>query len=164
MPAGPRRSAAPDADPDAVAARAKSARFALLAPLAAALLAHAGPMGGEFVYDDTKVFVDRSALAAGDWWSAAFGAWHQPLANRPFTCLTFAWQPTFGSVVAAYRLGNLVLHVLCALLVFGVVRRCLLAPNLAGRFAPATAARLAAVIAGLWACHPLGTDAVVYIT
>ncbi|MBL8729152.1 MAG: tetratricopeptide repeat protein, partial [Planctomycetes bacterium] len=46
----------------------------------------------------------------------------------------------------------------------GVVRRCLLAPNLAGRCTASRATWSAAAIATLWACHPLGVDAVAYVT
>ncbi|MBL8729920.1 MAG: hypothetical protein JNM25_15950, partial [Planctomycetes bacterium] len=95
---------------------------AIVLPIAAALLAYAGSLGGGFVFDDYKVFVDRPLLVKGDWWEAAFGTWHMPLANRPLVCATFALQPTFGLPLAtAYRIGNLALHIVCALLVLGVV-------------------------------------------
>jgi tetratricopeptide (TPR) repeat protein len=139
--------------------------LALALPIVAALLCYLNALGGSYVFDDTMVFEEGSAMARGDWWQVAFGSVHTPLANRPFTCLTFAWNPTLaGSLVVGLRTVNLLLHLANALLVLGVVRRCLLAPNLAGRFAPAVATWAAAATATLWACHPLAVDSVTYIT
>ena len=139
--------------------------LALLLPILVALLAYAESLDGGWIFDDLAVFVEGSAMAKGHWWSVAFGTAHTPLANRPFTCWTFAVNPTVaGSVVMGLRVGNLLLHVANALLLLGVVRRCLLAPNLSGRFTAARATWLATAVATLWACHPLGVDAVAYVT
>ena len=52
---------------------------------------------------------------------------------------------------------------LCALLVFGVVRRTLDGPGLKARFG-ARSANLAFAVALLWTLHPLNTEAVNYVT
>jgi tetratricopeptide (TPR) repeat protein len=139
--------------------------LALALPIAAALLAYAGAIGGEFVFDDLPSFVDNTASSCGDWWEMAFGNTQTPLSNRPFVCWTFAINPAIGgSLATGYRAGNLLIHVANALLVLAVLRRCLLSPNLAGRFPPERAGWFAIAVATWWACHPLGTDAVAYAT
>ncbi|HEX5054705.1 MAG TPA: hypothetical protein VFZ65_23215, partial [Planctomycetota bacterium] len=64
----------------------------LLAPLGAvlvaALIAWWGVWRFDFVFDDGPAIQDNAALAAGDWWRAAFGTVHTPLANRPLACLS----------------------------------------------------------------------------
>ncbi|MBL8749917.1 MAG: tetratricopeptide repeat protein [Planctomycetes bacterium] len=151
----------PTASTTSPAVSARLRWLAALAPLVAAWLAYGGSLGGGFVYDDFKVFVDYPGLTRGDWWDAAFGPVHMPLANRPLACLSFAWNPTFGgSVASGYRVVNLGLHGVCALLLFSVTRRTLLT----NRTADSRATGLACVVATLWACHPLGCDAVAYIT
>ena len=58
---------------------------------------------------------------------------------------------------------NLVLHFCTAMLLWGLVRRTLCLPYFGGRFERA-AEWLALATAGLWALHPLQTEAVIYAT
>ncbi|HEX5053638.1 MAG TPA: tetratricopeptide repeat protein, partial [Planctomycetota bacterium] len=119
----------------------------------------------DFVFDDGPAIQDNAALAAGDWWRAAFGTVHTPLANRPLACLSLvvdAWL--FGPGPFGPHVGNLLLHLANSALLFALVRATLLAPNLAARFDRGRATRFATVLAMLWAVHPLGTDAVAYAT
>ncbi|MCY2930736.1 MAG: tetratricopeptide repeat protein [Planctomycetota bacterium] len=62
----------------------------------------------------------------------------------------------------SYHAVNLCIHILAALTLFGIIRRTLQRPALAGRFGPA-AVPLAGAIGLLWAVHPLQTMAVTYI-
>lgn len=135
-----------------------------LVPVLAAIACYGSFLGGNWIFDDTTIFVEGSAMDHGDWWQVAFGAAHTPLANRPFTCLTFAWNPAIGgTLVSSLRTGNLVIHVLNALLLFGIVRRTLLTrPSTA--WGATSAAWTASALATVWAGHPLGVDAVSYIT
>jgi tetratricopeptide (TPR) repeat protein len=136
-----------------------------LLPALAALLAYGGALDGDFVYDDHGSVFGNPRVALGDWWGMAFGPDHTSLANRPFACLTIVANHALRGMDAwSFRVGNLVLHIGCAWLLLGVVRRCLLAPNLHGRCTAARATWTAAAVATLWACHPLGADAVTYIT
>ena len=96
------------------------------------------------------------------------GAWSQPrntpLAGRPVAGLTFALNFAANEVDApAYRATNIAIHIACALLLFGLVRRTLSLPRLEPRFGGA-ASDLAFAAALLWVVHPLTTDAVTYIT
>ena len=96
------------------------------------------------------------------------GAWSQPrntpLAGRPVAGLTFALNFAANEVdAAAYRATNIAIHIACALLLFGLVRRTLALSQLHARFGGA-ASNLAFAIALLWVVHPLTTDAVTYVT
>ena len=96
------------------------------------------------------------------------GAWSQPrdtpLAGRPVAALTFAVNFAASGVdPAAYRATNIAIHIACALLFFGLLRRTLFLPRLNSRFGGA-ATDLAFAAALLWAVHPLTTDAVTYVT
>ncbi|MFY9342466.1 MAG: tetratricopeptide repeat protein [Planctomycetota bacterium] len=133
--------------------------------LAAGLFAWWGTWGFGFKFDDGPAIVANDALLAGDWWTAAFGGKHQPLANRPFTCWSLAldfaiWGPgPFGP-----HFGNVVLHLCNGVLLLLLANAALRAPNLAGHFPPVQARRLALAIATVWLVHPLATDAVAYAT
>lgn len=147
----------------------KPAPFVAVLPyllvVAAGWFACHGTWNGEWVYDDVDAIAQNRALLAGDWWNAAFGAHHQPLANRPFSCLSLAVDfAMFGTGPFGPHLGNFVLHLANALLVLLVVRRCLLAKALAGRFSFERATWLATAIAAVWVVHPLTADAVCYAT
>jgi protein O-mannosyl-transferase len=76
-----------------------------------------------------------------------------------------------GIAVRGYHAMNLAIHVLASLTLFGIVRRTLLRPAMAGAPAtsrltqnPAAAATvLGFAIALIWALHPLQTEAVTYV-
>lgn len=140
-------------------------RLLLLVPLAAALLAFWGTQDGGFVFDDHASIRDNAAIRSGDFLGAAFGERHSPVANRPLPCLLLALDHrAAGLEPLRYRLVNLLLHLANVGLLFFVVRQALLASNLRGRFTPQRAGALALVVTTLWAVHPLGVDAVAYVT
>ena len=62
-----------------------------------------------------------------------------------------------------YHATNLLIHLLAALMLYGVVRRTLLRTEVCGNRRVESATWLAAMIAALWAVHPLDTQAVTYI-
>ena len=64
-----------------------------------------------------------------------------------------------GTVV--YRVTNVLLHVLCGLLLFGIVRRTMSLASF-GEWANASAVTVALVSAGLWLLHPIQSEAVDY--
>src|SRR5687768_10245584 len=93
--------------------------------VAAGLFAWWGVWAFDFKFDDNVMRADP-ALVHGDWWGVAFGERHQPLSNRPLACLSLAldhalWGPgPFGP-----HLGNVVLHLVNALLVLALARAAL---------------------------------------
>ena len=63
----------------------------------------------------------------------------------------------------SYHVFNLVVHLLAGLALFGVMRRTLTMPRLAGRFSEGNATALAFCTALLWTLHPLQTESVTYV-
>ncbi len=119
-------------------------------------------LSAPFIFDDEVAVVANPAIRS------ISGAWSQPrdtpLAGRPVAALTFAINFAASDVdPAAYRATNIAIHIACALVFFGLLRRTLLLPRLKSRFGGA-ATDLAFGAALLWAVHPLTTDAVTYIT
>jgi tetratricopeptide (TPR) repeat protein len=83
---------------------------------------------------------------------------------RPVVDLTFAANYALGGLhVPGYHLVNLAVHLLAALTLFGILRRTLTLPALAGRFDENTAAWLGFCAALIWMLHPLQTEAVTYL-
>jgi len=85
------------------------------------------------------------------------------VAGRPLASLSLAINYALGGLdVRGYHLWNVAVHAGCASAIFGIVRRSLELPRIAGRFGRRSAT-LAFVIAVIWAVHPLNTEAVDYI-
>src|SRR5262249_10115639 len=95
--------------------------------------------------------------------AALFADRESPLAGRSLVNLSFAMNyAVAGLDPALYHAVNIAIHVGCALLLWGLVRR-------TSRFAWADvdqgrATWLATACALLWAVHPLNTEAVDYVT
>jgi Tfp pilus assembly protein PilF len=119
-------------------------------------------LSAPFIFDDQVAIVDNPAIRS------ISSAWSQPrntpLAGRPVAGITFALNfAAHGTDPAAYRATNILIHIACALLLFGLARRTLALPRLPPEVGRASSG-LAFVIALLWVVHPLTTDAVTYIT
>ena len=85
------------------------------------------------------------------------------VAGHPLVSLSLAINYALnGTEVWGYHAVNLAIHILAALVLFGIVRRTLLRPRMRDRFgSAATALALAATL--VWAVHPLQTASVTYI-
>src|SRR5262249_26646515 len=70
-------------------------------------------------------------------------------------------DPSGESATVVYRVTNVLLHVFCGLLLFGVVRRTMSLDAL-GEWANSNAGPVALISAGLWLVHPIQSDAVDY--
>jgi Flp pilus assembly protein TadD len=83
--------------------------------------------------------------------------------GRPVVNLSLAVNWAVGQdSVRGYHVLNLAIHLVAGLLLFGVVRRTLLLPRLAGRLGRgATGIALAAAL--VWTVHPLQTESVTYV-
>src|SRR5262249_22313291 len=87
-----------------------------------------------------------------------------PVAGRPLVNLSFAINYAIGGLnETGYHVLNIGLHIGCALLLFGIVRRTLSGPKLQARFGESANAS-AAIVALLWMLHPLQSEVVDYIT
>jgi hypothetical protein len=123
---------------------------------------YANSLSAPFIFDDQLAIVENPAIRTIA--RAATQPANTPLAGRPIAGLSFALNYAATELdPAAYRATNIVVHIACALLLFGIVRRMLSLP----RFGPVFTRRapdLALAVALLWAVHPLATDAVTYVT
>lgn len=87
-----------------------------------------------------------------------------PTSGRPLVNLSFAVNYAFGGLMSwGYHFVNLMLHWFSAVLAWAILRRTLRLPYFHGRYDLA-ADWLAVATASLWAIHPLGTEAVIYVT
>jgi protein O-mannosyl-transferase len=133
-----------------------------LAIVAVVAIAYHNSLGVPFLLDDHINVVDNDSIRSFT------TAWSPPnetyTAGRPILNLSFALSYALhGQSPAGYHAGNVLIHALAALTLFGVVRRLLRGPLLAAHFA-ATAEPLAAAAALVWAAHPINCESVTYIS
>jgi protein O-mannosyl-transferase len=121
-------------------------------------LAYINTLPNAFVFDDEPWILDnpriRSLANVGEMLTAT---------NRPVLDLTLALNFAVGGEnPVGYHLVNLSIHVLAALVLYGLVRRTLLLPRFNGRFKD-SAPWLSGAAAMLWLLHPLNTQSVTYV-
>ncbi len=136
-------------------------------PLAAAVLlvaaaaAYWNSLAVPFLFDDLSTIVDNPALGSPG--AALAPAFNVTTTGRPVLNLTFALNHAIsGRAVWSYHAGNLLIHALAGLVLFGLVRRTLRLPLSAGRAGP-DAFSSALLVAALWLLHPLQTESVTYV-
>ena len=141
----------------APAPRADGAAWALAAALAAAVAAgDSRTLSVPLLFDDDTSVADNPTLRhlAAALWPPA-GA---TVSGRPVLNLSFAANyAVSGTDVWSYHVANLGIHILSALVLFGILRRTL-APTLGTR-----ASGIGFAAALLWALHPLLTESVTYV-
>jgi tetratricopeptide (TPR) repeat protein len=134
----------------------------VLATLCAA--AYANTLHAPFIFDDFFTIVNNPSVRRlwplSDVTAATFPA----LWGRPLLGLSLKINYALGGYnVVGYHLFNLLVHLLNAMLAFGILRRTL------GKFPNANVDReettwLALAVAALWMVHPLATESVTYVT
>jgi tetratricopeptide (TPR) repeat protein len=131
----------------------------------AGALAYSNSWSGPFVFDDElSVTYNASIRQLGHPVQVLFPEQDSSVAGRPLVNLSFAINYAIGGMdVRGYHAWNIALHLLCALVVFGVVRRTLQLPTLATRWGP-RAIPLALATALIWMLHPLNSEVVNYLT
>ncbi len=86
------------------------------------------------------------------------------MSARPLVNLSLAVNYHFGQLdPAGYRVFNIVVHLMSALLLWGIVGRTLRLAYFQGRF-DGSAGPLGFCVALIWSLHPLATEAVAYVT
>ena len=110
-----------------------------------------------FIFDDRFHIVENTRIR--ELWPP----WPYLLhSSRPVIYLSVALNYAFGRLdPVGYHLFNLGVHILAALLLYGVLRRTFLSPRLRQSFAE-NAGWLAGFIALIWLVHPLATESVTY--
>jgi tetratricopeptide (TPR) repeat protein len=125
----------------------------------AGALVYANSLSGVFTFDDEVSVVGNSSIRSlSD--SLTPPERGEPVAGRPLVNLTFAINYAAGGLdVRGYHIVNVALHIACALLLFGLVRRAL-----TGHLPPSTGQHVAFAAALIWVVHPLNTEAVNYVS
>ena len=168
----------------------RGARATFAAALALVLIGiavYSSSFRGVFVWDDITCIVENPHIRSV--WPLT-GSMSAPpdvgLTGRPVASLTLAlnyalapadardvmkpgWEGAppelserFYRNVWGYHAGNLAIHLLAALALFGVVRRSLTIGRLRARFGGASTV-LAFLVALIWLVHPLHTESVTYV-
>ncbi|GAB4242286.1 MAG: hypothetical protein OHK005_06010 [Candidatus Methylacidiphilales bacterium] len=123
---------------------------------------YANSFGGIFVFDDYPSILHnpflRDLSQASHWFTAPTDT---TMAGRPLGALSIAITVWLGGFRTwPFHLGNIALHVINSLLVFGIARRLF---ELADQPLIGGNHRAAFFAALLWAVHPIQTNAVTYI-
>lgn len=131
--------------------------------VALVILAYLPGLRGGFAFDDYHTIVENAVLDVQhlDFTTlldaALSGAGTGPLA-RPLAMLSFAANRSLGGLEPwPFKLTNLAIHALNALLVWALLRRLL------SSLAPHAPASLAWLVAALWAVHPINLTSVLYV-
>ncbi|MGO9245281.1 MAG: tetratricopeptide repeat protein [Verrucomicrobiia bacterium] len=142
----------------------KTQKLVPLLLVIAGLLAYHNSLRGAFIFDDPTSISEnpyiRHLWPIRDAMSAPQGT---TVSGRPVVCLTLALNYAVGGWnVWGYHALNLTVHLLSALVLFGILRRTFEGATLRDRFGGA-AVWLAAAITLIWEVHPLQTESVTYI-
>lgn len=137
-------------------------RLALLTLVVVGLITYVSCLSSDFVFDDV-LYIDASTLnlRSLNWLAPDTDL---PIKGRPLVGLTFVANYAFGKASPeGYHAFNMAVHLLCAVALFGVVRRTML------RFRPCEGREvqttgLAFTVAAIWMVHPLQTECVNYVS
>jgi tetratricopeptide (TPR) repeat protein len=126
---------------------------------------YSNTLSNPFVFDDRLSVVENPSIRhLFDIRDVLSPERELPVAGRPLVNLSFAVTYALaGLAVPAYHIGNIALHIACALVLLGIVRRTLVLPTIPPRLSRA-AEPLSFAIALTWLVHPLNTEAVDYVT
>jgi tetratricopeptide (TPR) repeat protein len=145
--------------------------FAFAALVISIALVYGRALDAPFFFDDHAAITNNASIRT--LWPLIGAEAHRgplnpmqelPTSSRPLVNFSFALNYHFGGLnPVGYHVVNVVIHFLCAILLFAIVRRMLRLAWFGGRFDSA-AGWLALAAALLWSLHPLNTEAVIYIT
>jgi tetratricopeptide (TPR) repeat protein len=121
-------------------------------------------LDGPFLFDDHDAILgNRHIRALWPPWEAMSAPPQTAVSSRPVISFSLALNHAFGGLdVRGYRIVNLAVHVLCACLLFAIIRRTLQRPTLPPRLGRASHP-LALSSALLWLVHPLQTECINYV-
>ncbi len=145
--------------------RAESApRWPVAALLLAGAIVWANSFAGAFVNDDRgSIVVNPGVRRIWPLWESMQAPLDGAAAGRPLVGWSVAVNYAIGGLeVGGYHAFNLAVHLLAALVLYGLLRRSLTLPA-AGGPGRQRAVPLAFAIALLWTVHPLQTESVTYI-
>ena len=125
--------------------------------LLAGLAAYANSFTNPFIFDDFGSVVRNDSIKDLTDLKRVLTTPHETsVARRPVTNLSFAINYAIGGQnVVGYRVVNVAVHLACALLLYGLVRRTLNTPR---------ATVIAGAAALVWVVHPLNSEVVDYVS
>jgi protein O-mannosyl-transferase len=128
-------------------------------------LTYSNSLAGPFILDDQSTIVDNPQIRELSRLSSVLvPEENSSMGGRPIVNLSFAINYSVGDLsVPGYHIGNVAIHLVCALLALGLIRRTLELPRLRGRLGASSMA-VAFAVALLWTVHPLNSEVVDYIT
>jgi tetratricopeptide (TPR) repeat protein len=155
-----------------VPAITRSTWIGLLVALLATLVAFSPALRAPFAFDDVDAIPSNPTIRQLSTSLAPpprLAVSSRPIVNFSLA-LNYAANEAFGvdqsstgtSATVVYHVTNLLLHLLCGVLLFGVARRTLAIPKLGG-WANEGANSFALVAMTLWLLHPIQTEAVDYL-
>jgi Flp pilus assembly protein TadD len=159
MPAKPR--AKPRTRQPARPRRGSWRAAALILIVIVGALTYANSLSAPFIFDDDAVVVENATIRSSSPLSGLLttpggGA---PTAGRPLANFSFALNYAIGGLdVRGYHAVNVGVHLICALLLFGIIRRTLAR---SGELRPDAVALACALV---WMVHPLQSETVDYIS
>ena len=126
------------------------------------ILVYWNSLGNPFVFDDNITLANNPQIQSfANVFKTDKGS---ALTGRPIVSLTFAANYAFGGTkVAGYRVVQIALHLSCALLLFGIVRRTIDRFPASDRF-HGRGSGLALAASLIWAVHPINSEVVDYLT
>ncbi|HEY2905658.1 MAG TPA: hypothetical protein VGJ29_07135, partial [Vicinamibacterales bacterium] len=131
----------------------------------AGALTYANSLSGPMLFDDASAILNNPQIRHLWPFVEVFNPPRDSvLAGRPIVNLSFAINYAIGGLsVGGYHLVNVTLHILSALVLFGIIRNTLRTSKLRDRFATASDG-IALACALTWMVHPLLTESVDYLT
>ena len=130
----------------------------------AGILVYSNSLGGPFIFDDDAAI--PSNVHIREWWRLADILSPQrgtPLSGRPLVTFSFAANYAVGHLqTLGYHVVNVAIHIVCALLLFAIVRRSLEWPRVRSTLR-GKSVNLAFAAALIWTVHPLNSEAVDYL-
>ena len=141
-------------------------RFFLIAGMLAltVLALYPATLGG-FIFDDYPIFAENPAVHISGWhlqpWEQLWN-WSRANVQRPIAMFSFAANYALGASVRGFKLTNLLIHLVNALLAYALAHQLL--KRAWAKDATHRQIELAALaIATIWAIHPLQVSTVMYV-
>ncbi len=127
-------------------------------------ITYANSLHGPFIYDDLKA-IEQNRTIRQLWppLQVLNPPKQLPVSGRPIVNVSLAINYQFGGLdVSGYHVVNITIHILCALMLYGIIRRTLLGEALKDRFKP-SAGWLACLCSLVWLVHPMQSECVNYL-
>ena len=145
--------------------RAISRTQAWIILITVGIVVYSNSLQGPFIYDDDDQILKNTSihnLWPPTWFTQAFAP-TQGIHGRVVVSFTLALNYYLGGTqVIGYHIVNIAIHILAAIILFGLIHLILNSPRLSKIYGQVSD-RIALIIALIWLVHPLQTECVNYI-